>query len=183
MAKSYDAVEVVVKPTLTKQMVYTQKPAGFWMRFWAFLIDLGVIAAVIGIVINPIFHLMNWSFDESMWYAPIGIISGVVYYAYFVLMTKFLSQTVGKMVFGLKVKKENGEKLDWLTVLFREAIGRFISNAFFKIPYLLVVFSPNHKAIHDFAADTFVVHEEIFEKKEVYEKEILDNDIVSTPSI
>ncbi len=186
MTESFDIVETrvePVEPAMTQHTVFTHKPAGFWMRFWAFLIDLGVIAAVVGIVINPIFHLMDWSFDDSMWYAPIGIISGIVYYAYFILMTKFLSQTVGKMAFGLKVQKDNGEKLDWLTVLFREAVGRFISNAFLKIPYLIVIFSPNHKAVHDFAADTVVIHEQVYEKKEVYQPENEANNIVATPSI
>lgn len=181
MTDSHETViKEVTSPTVKKEDVYVQKPAGFWMRFWAFVIDGGVIAALVGIIINPVFHLMDWSFDESVWYAPIGIISGIVYYAYFVLMTKFLSQTVGKMIFGLKVQKDNGEKLDWSTVLFREAVGRFLSNAFLKIPYLLVIFSPQHKALHDFAADTIVVHEALYEKKEVYEAA---NNTVSISSI
>lgn len=72
------------------------------------------------------------------------------------------------MVLGLKVVKDNGEQLDWMTVVFRELIGRFISNTFLKIPYLIVIFTPRHKGIHDFVADTTVVHEHIYEQvKEV----------------
>lgn len=163
--------------------VYEQKAAGFWVRFWAFLIDTLVVSAIIGIVVNPIFHLMDWSFDDSLWYRPIVILSAVVYYAYFILLTKFWSQTVGKMIFGLRVKKDNGEPMDWFSVLFREGVGRFISNTFFKLPYLIVVFTPNHKAIQDFVADTTVVHEEAFTKKKVLTQEISDTNIVTTSSI
>ena len=70
--------------------------------------------------------------------------------------------------------------LDWMTVIFRECVGRFISNTFFKIPYLIVVFTPKHKAIHDFAADTVVVHEEVFSSKKVLNSELMDNNTIST---
>ena len=114
----------------TKEQQYALKTAGFWVRFWAFLIDSLVISAVIGICINPIFYLMDWSLSESTWYAPISIISAVIYYAYFVLMTKFLGQTLGKMAFGLRVVSVKHEQLSWSDVLFREWIGRLINNVF-----------------------------------------------------
>ena len=85
---------------------------------------------------------MDWSLADSVWYTPISIISAIVYYAYFVFLTKFFKQTIGKMVFGLRVEKDNGETLDWVTVLFREGVGRFISNTFFYFPYLIVAFTP-----------------------------------------
>ncbi len=175
---------VIPKKSLVREIeVYEQKAAGFWIRFWAFLVDMLVISAVIGIVVNPVFYLMDWSFDDAVWYRPIAIISAVVYYAYFILLTKFWSQTVGKMIFGLRVKKDDGQPLDWMSVLFREGVGRFISNTFFKVPYLIVVFTPNHKAIQDFVADTTVVHEEAFSRKKVLTKENVDNNTLSTSSI
>ena len=179
-----DETTVIPKERIVKEIeVYEEKAAGFWIRFWAFLIDSLVILAIVGIVINPIFHLMNWSFDDSIWYRPIVILSAVVYYAYFILLTKLWSQTIGKMIFGLRVKKDNGEPMDWMSVLFREGVGRFISNTFLKLPYLIVVFTPKHKAIQDFVADTTVVHEEVFLKKKVLTHEISDTNTVTTPSI
>ncbi|MFF5994315.1 RDD family protein [Lysinibacillus sp. KU-BSD001] len=183
MLEKQETTVIPNEPIVREIESYEQKAAGFWMRFWAFIIDLLVISAVIGIVINPIFYLMDWSFDDSIWYAPISIISAIVYYAYFVLLTKWWSQTIGKMIFGLRVKKDNGEKLDWMTVIFRECIGRFISNTFLKVPYLLVIFTPQHKAIHDFAADTVVVHEDVFSQKKVFKQEVMDLDTVSTTSM
>ena len=160
-------------------VTYTNKEAGFWIRFWAFIIDSLIVSSIIGICINPIFHLFDWNLNSTNWYAPIVIISGIIYYAYFVLMTKFFAQTLGKMIFGLKVKKDSGEQLDWMTVLFREGVGRFVSNTFMKLPYLIVVVTPNHKALHDFVADTVVIHEETY--KETRRKKLLD--VEKTPQI
>lgn len=149
---------------LKEEIIYTAKAAGFWMRFWAFLLDLLVIGAITGILVKPVFRIAGLSLADDVWYAPISILSAIVYFSYFVFMTKFFAQTVGKMVFGIKVVKDNGEKLDWMTVLFRELVGRFISNTFFKIPYLIVIFTPRHKGVHDFVADTLVVHETVYEQ-------------------
>ena len=148
-----------------EEVEYTVKEAGFWMRFWAFIIDGLVISAITGILIKPVFKVLDWDLDASIWYAPIVILSAVVYFTYFILMTKFFAQTLGKMALGLRVRKDNGEKLDWITVIFRELVGRFISNSFGKIPYLIVIFTPNHKGLHDLIADTVVVHEELYSQK------------------
>ncbi|MER2000510.1 MAG: RDD family protein [Lysinibacillus sp.] len=162
--------------TVAEYVTYSHKEAGFWMRFWAFLIDTLLVSAVIGICVNPLFYLFDWDLGATNWYAPIVIISGVIYYTYFILMTKFFAQTVGKMIFGLKVRTDSGEPLDWSTVVFREGVGRFISNTFMKLPYLIVVFTPQHKAVHDYAADTFVVHEESY--KETRTKRYVDEDVI-----
>ncbi|HWL13609.1 MAG TPA: RDD family protein [Ureibacillus sp.] len=164
---SLPATEVV--PVLTKPQIHIveqieEKTAGFWMRFWAFLLDISIVAAVVGIIVNPLFHLFGWSLSETRWYSPMTIVSGLFYYAYFVLTTKFWQQTVGKMVLGLRVISTKSEKLDWLTVLFRETVGRFISN---KIPiiYLMVAFMPKNHGLNDLIADTRVIQEKVFIKR------------------
>lgn len=145
---------------------YVQKTAGFWLRLWAFMIDGLIISAAIGILINPIFYLMDWSLMKTPWYAPLAIISTVVYFSYFAIMTRFWQQTVGKMIFGLRVVKVDGQQLDWLTVLFREVIGRFISNTIFYLPYLAVAFSPKNQGLLDYIADTIVVHERLYTEQQ-----------------
>ncbi|TDL35465.1 RDD family protein [Jeotgalibacillus sp. S-D1] len=135
------------------------------MRVWAYLFDVLVIAALNGLLIYPVFRLTGLN-------EPIGIISvagiaaTLTYFAYFVLMTKFYSQTLGKMVFGLKVVSLKGELLSWPAVLFRELVGRYIHTALtvFTIPllmilYLVVAFTPKKQGVHDLIADTTVIHE------------------------
>lgn len=145
---------------------YALKTAGFWIRFWAFLLDGFIISAVGGILVNPIFYLMDWSLSDTVWYAPISIITAILYYSYFVLMTKFFGQTLGKMVFGLRVISLKHDKLTWSDVLFRDWIGRIINNVFMPL-YILVVILPKNQGLHDYFADTTVVHEKIFIEKDV----------------
>lgn len=133
--------------------------AGFWMRFWAYLLDLIVIGSIERIIINPLFRGFDISLVDSNLFAPISISSAVVFYLYFVLMTKFFRQTLGKMVFGLKVVELDKENLSWGTVLLREWIGRFISTTIF-IGYAIVAFLPKKQGLHDLFVDTSVVHVE-----------------------
>ncbi|WP_223591632.1 RDD family protein [Neobacillus bataviensis] len=133
--------------------------AGFWMRFWAYLLDLIVIGSIGRILIKPVFRGLDLSLSELNMFAPISIASAVIFYLYFVLMTKYFNQTLGKMVFGLKVIEFNKEKLTWGTILFREWIGRFIS-ATTILGYLIVAFLPKKQGIHDLFTDTSVIHVE-----------------------
>jgi uncharacterized RDD family membrane protein YckC len=132
--------------------------AGFWLRVWAYLIDLIVIGSVTRLIVKPVFKMLDISLVEGSMFAPISILSAIVFYGYFVLMTKFFSQTIGKMVLGIKVIDLNGHRPSWGTILFRELIGRFISSTIF-ILYIVVAFTAKKQGIHDLFADTTVVQE------------------------
>lgn len=134
------------------------KYAGFWMRFWAYLLDILIIGSINRILVYPIFRLFDWPLGSVGMFAPVSIITAIIFYAYFVLMTKYFGQTLGKMVFGLKVISLEGQKLNWSTVMFREWIGRFISGTIL-ILYIVVGFLPKKQGIHDLFADTTVIHE------------------------
>jgi uncharacterized RDD family membrane protein YckC len=132
--------------------------AGFWMRLWAYLLDLIVIASINRILVKPVFRLLDISLVETNLFAPISIITAITFYLYFVLMTKFYGQTLGKMVFGLKVVGIKEEHLSWKTILFREWIGRFISSTII-IGYVITAFLSKKQGLHDIFADTTVIHE------------------------
>lgn len=133
--------------------------AGFWMRFWAYLLDLIVIGSIERLIINPLFRIFEIPLVEFNMFAPISVASAVIFYLYFVLMTKYFHQTLGKMVFGLRVIDLKSDKLSWGTILFREWIGRFIS-ATIVIGYIVVAFLPKKQGIHDLFTDTSVIHVE-----------------------
>lgn len=132
--------------------------AGFWMRFWAYLLDLVVIGSINRLVIYPVFRSLEFSIVESSMFAPVAIATAITYYLYFVLMTKLTGQTLGKMVFGIKVIHLKGGSLSWGDILFREWIGRFISTTIL-IAYVVVAFLPKKQGLHDLFADTTVIHE------------------------
>jgi len=153
-------------PTGLKTERFEHKPAGFWVRFWAYLIDLLVISSITSIAIYPLFRIFGWDLQGTTWYAPIGFLTGLIFYAYFVLMTKFFKQTVGKMIFGIRVIPLKNEEFSWLTILFREWIGRFFSATIWPL-YWIIGFTPKKQGLHDFIADTMVIHEQSYEKKVV----------------
>ncbi len=138
--------------------LYSGLYAGFWTRFWAYLLDLVVIGSINRMIINPVFRALDVSLIEDSVFSPVAIATAVVFYLYFVLMTKFLGQTLGKMVFGLKVVELDGKGLSWGTVIFREWIGRFIS-ATIMVLYVVVAFTKKKQGLHDLFADTTVIYE------------------------
>lgn len=133
--------------------------AGFWMRFWAYLLDLIVIGSIERLIINPLFRILEIPLVEFNMFAPISLASAVIFYLYFVLMTKYFNQTLGKMVFGLRVVDLKSEKLTWGTILFREWIGRFISSTII-VGYIIVAFLPKKQGLHDLFTETSVIHVE-----------------------
>jgi uncharacterized RDD family membrane protein YckC len=133
--------------------------AGFWMRFWAYLLDLVVVGSIVRILIKPVFRMLDIPLSEANIFAPVSIASAVIFYLYFVLMTKYFNQTLGKMVFGLKVVDLKSDQLTWGTILFREWIGRFIS-ATIIVGYIIVALLPKKQGLHDLFTDTTVIHVE-----------------------
>ncbi|NHC42182.1 RDD family protein [Bacillus sp. MM2020_1] len=138
---------------------YTVRYAGFWMRFWAYLLDLVVVGSIVRLLIKPVFRILDIPLAEANMFAPASIAAAVIFYLYFVLMTKYFNQTLGKMVFGLKVVDLKSDQLTWGTILFREWIGRFIS-ATIIIGYIIVAFLPKKQGLHDLFTDTTVIHVE-----------------------
>jgi uncharacterized RDD family membrane protein YckC len=159
MTEEYLSVPVEARNETYANVSSHVRYAGFWMRFWAYLLDLLVVASLNRLLIFPFFHLLDISVDRTNMFAPATIATTLTFYAYFVLMTKFFQQTLGKMVFGLKVIDESGKPLTWTTVLFREVIGKFIAKTILFIGFLFVAFSEKKKGMHDQFADTLVIHE------------------------
>lgn len=152
-----DEVERDIETTPNREQV---RYAGFWMRFWAYFIDAVFLFSVRGIVYAP-FKLLNDGYPLSFSFWSVKeIVSMTVFILYFVLMTKFFGQTVGKMVVGIKVVKDDLSKLSWSDVFFREFIGRSIHSIFGlgKLLYIMVGFTKEKEGLHDFIADTRVIH-------------------------
>lgn len=133
--------------------------AGFWMRFWAYIIDFLIVGSISRLFIKPIFRLLDIPIDSSGILSPYTVIDSIVFFGYFFVMTIIFAQTLGKMIMGLHVISLTQDKLDWKTVLFREWIGRYIS-AFFLLGYIVVAFNPRKQGFHDMFSDTAVVLDE-----------------------
>ncbi|KGA96181.1 hypothetical protein BALCAV_0217800 [Alkalihalobacillus alcalophilus ATCC 27647 = CGMCC 1.3604] len=143
------------------QTIATVRYAGFWMRLWAFLLDMVVLFSINSIIIRPILRINEIGASILFTFTLESFAVALSFFLYFAFLTKYVGQTLGKMVFGLRVVSKNGEKLTWTQVIFREGIGRLIQQIFFwtKLIYLVIAFSPNKQGIHDMVADTYVIHE------------------------
>lgn len=133
--------------------------AGFGSRFVAYLIDLLIIWSLNTILTRPLLRLLNLE-NAQAWvpmFSAANIMTSIIFFLYFILMTKFFRATLGKMIFGLSVVSFKGEALSNSQIIFRECIGRYISMAVLGIPYLVVAFTKRHQGIHDLFADTSVI--------------------------
>ena len=133
--------------------------AGFWTRFVAYVIDMIVIYAVSSLLNTFSFGLLNKVFDfpilgeESLSYV-------IVMFTYFIAMTYFFSQTLGKMIMKIKVETNKGDKLSFTDIIYRELVGRLLTIFLANLPYLAIAFTNKKKGLHDYIADTVVVKED-----------------------
>ena len=142
-------------------------PAGFWMRFAAYIID-AVIMAIPGCLISLSFpSLMGGSLPAeptreqlmSFFFISCGtnIIALVIGWLYYALMEASIHQgTLGKMALGIKVTDMAGGR-----ITFGRASGRFfgklLSNLTLGIGYMMAGWTEKKQALHDILADTLVV--------------------------
>ncbi|GAK12937.1 RDD family protein [Geomicrobium sp. JCM 19039] len=134
---------------------------GFWLRLWAYLLDLIVVGSVNGLLISPIFILSDANPEFLTIFTVHGILTSIMAYVYFLLMTKFFGQTLGKMAFGLRVVSVGLTKPTWGEVFTREVPGRMIHRVLVitNIMYVVVGFHPQKAGVHDLLADTRVVRD------------------------
>lgn len=119
---------------------------GFFIRLFAFMIDL--------IMIGSIERISLFFIEEGVLRS---ILSLVIYLTYFVFMTKLTNgQTIGKMIFGIRVIALNEEKLSWQTVLVREGFGRYLQKVILPL-YGLVIFTTYKQHAVDLLTDTSVI--------------------------
>lgn len=134
--------------------------AGFWMRFWAYLTDGIVVFSLNGVILQLATLIKAEQLMISYWTLS-SIIAAITFFVYFSVMTKVYGQTIGKMIFGIKVIHEDETAdLSWSDIIFREVIGRFIYKSFIllNLLYVVVAFNKDKQGIHDLFGETRVVH-------------------------
>jgi len=116
--------------------------AGFLIRLFAFVIDNLITGVPVTLV--TIFNDIP----------AFGTVVSIVYY---VLFTYYKGQTPGKMLLGLHVQDENGNKPNLKQVLMREVIGKAISALALLIGYLWIFWDPKKRGWHDHIGGTYVI--------------------------
>ncbi|MDN6568989.1 MAG: RDD family protein [Tetragenococcus halophilus] len=133
--------------------------AGFWIRLWAFLIDLLCINAMTTILLDATF---TW-FDierSTEFLSAYSLLALLIYLIYFTFLTKLnKGQTIGKMIFGIRVICLTEKNLSWKTVFIRETAARFVLqfHPFLYLGYVPTLFTRKKQHVGDYFADTSVV--------------------------
>jgi uncharacterized RDD family membrane protein YckC len=159
------------------QAVAAQLPyAGFWKRFWAYLIDSLILGAVCIVILVIVFFMIgggalisgSQNFQDFaaalgaaaillMVFAYLAMIA--VMWLYFAKMESSEKQaTVGKKALGIYVTDLNGQRLT-----FGRATGRFFAKIVsslipFYIGWIMAGFTEKKQALHDMMAGTLVWH-------------------------
>jgi uncharacterized RDD family membrane protein YckC len=137
---------------------------GFWIRVVAYIVDgillniaFGIIGAVIGISLIPADPAKIDPVEFMSQMGSFQLIAVVVTWLYFGLMESSpRGATVGKMVVGLRVVDEQGNRLSFLRATGR-FFAKFISALILMIGYLMVAFTERKRGLHDIIAGTLVV--------------------------
>ncbi len=131
--------------------------AGFWRRFWAYLIDVNIGFIIAGAVMGASLGTLGIRL-QVVWS---GVLATVICLLYFTLMTYFNNgQTLGKMIMAVRVTEKDGGKLRFSTVLVRELFLRYlhlISVLWFL--YVIAAFNRKKQNLLDLFCDTVVIDE------------------------
>lgn len=140
--------------------------AGFWSRFWAYILDLICVYILSSLIVSIIVSVLKIPQSYLGWMKTNTFMLGAVGFAYFTVMTRYWGQTIGKMICGIMVIRQDGKDMDWTTAFVREVAGRTISQFFGSyMGYLIVPFVKDKRSCHDLFCDTYVVHVDEFETK------------------
>jgi uncharacterized RDD family membrane protein YckC len=137
------------------------KYAGFWVRFVAVMVD-GIILVIPAVIVQAVtaFSLMASKAPEILQTILPTVVYLIVYWAYFVIMTNIKGATLGKMLVGITVRSENGNKLSIGQIILRETVGKLVSSIIFDIGFIIAAFTSNKQSLHDKIAHTVVVYKD-----------------------
>jgi uncharacterized RDD family membrane protein YckC len=131
----------------------TMQYQGIWIRFISFLIDtivLGVLIGVIGSILgfSVVSRTAGWGF---------GLLSFIIFLAYFTYLEGSKGQTIGKMVTKIKVVGEDSEMIN-MNQAFTRNILRVIDGLLaYLIGAILIWRSEKKQRLGDRIAKTVVI--------------------------
>jgi len=137
--------------------------AGFTRRAMAFLIDLAILFGTTALTLALGLFLADTDLDiKSDGFMNLII---VIYLAllfvgstYFVFLQGFGGRTIGKMILGIRIIRDDGESIG-LREAFIRWVGYFISILFVFIGFVWALFDSRCQTWHDKFAGTYVVRE------------------------
>ncbi len=127
-------------------------PAGFFERLFAYLID-SVVAFALAVVLT----LFLLDSDEPVLVGRFGWVFVAMPVLYFTILVSTLSTTLGKQILGLRVIRNDGAKIG-VGRAFARYLCYTISFLIFGVGFLMILFRPDKRGLHDLICDTRVVY-------------------------
>ncbi len=122
-----------------------QRPAGFWLRVIAFIVD--------GILLGIVNWLLRMVLDEGILYSLSNVVIAWIYFAGMESSDK--QATFGKQLFQLKVTNLAGERISFGKATARY-FSKILSSLILLIGYIMVAFTKRKQGLHDVIAGTLV---------------------------
>jgi uncharacterized RDD family membrane protein YckC len=143
---------------IIRGMTEAIRPAGFWIRLIAVLVDALVITFVqasFNVVASIVYGLDR---NEAWGVTPISSFFTLVFSAaYMTLLHASTGQTIGKLVVGVRVVALDGTPPE-LGAAFLRWLGYFASWATLGLGYVMAGLRTDKRALHDLIAGTRVEH-------------------------
>ncbi len=147
--------------------------AGFWKRFFAYIIDKLIISFASLIILIPFFIIMGIGvFAEQEFDSPselgffFALLSAYAFaifliviaeWLYFALMESRKGATLGKIALGIMVTDMNGNLISFGRATGRY-FGKILSGLILYIGFIMAGFTQQKQALHDIMAGTLVVN-------------------------
>ena len=133
-----------------------QKHAGFGVRFLAFIIDMVILATVLGVLRRLLFFPpFGRPYGQYLW-GNFNLLASTLYSIS--LWVNWNGQTVGKKALKIKVVSVDKKALDYKTAIIRY-IGYFVSSIVFCLGFFWIIWDDEKQGWHDKIAGTYVVKE------------------------
>ncbi len=121
-------------------------------RFLAALLD-GVFLYIVAFLFTAAFLLLPASGASGL----LLVFLAVIEVGYYWVPTALWGQTLGKRLLGIKVVDAEGEPPGWGRAAMRELVGKFLSGLSLGLGFLVALFHPKRRALHDLVGGTWVV--------------------------
>ena len=137
--------------------------AGIGSRVAAFIIDLILIlgTAALTLGVGLFFTGVGFSIGSGRFInvlIPIYLILLFLGSTYFVFLEGFTGKTIGKMILGIRIIRDDGESMR-LWEAFVRWLGYFVSAFFIFVGFIWAIFDSKNQTWHDKFAGTYVVKE------------------------
>lgn len=134
----------------SERVMHNEEYAGFWIRLGAYSID---ILGTVGVVM-----VLSLFLGELVYGIPDTLLGYIAYVIYSTLSLSIWSTTIGKGLYGLRVKAEEGSDLKFKVALKRSLLQP-LSTAFFGVGYWHMNKNDKRQAWHDTKSSTIVMRE------------------------